>query len=62
MKSKVHCRRCGKSVEELLEYTSIAEIEETEVNDWVRMNDGMYDSDSDTVICTSCYIKSTMGR
>ncbi len=57
-RNTMKCAGCLKSPEEIYEYQSMAEQEEMLPSEFVRYNEGTYNSKADTFYCTDCYIKA----
>ena len=55
-----HCKRCHKKPEEILEYKLMANTEELTPDEAVRLREGTFDPETETFLCTDCYIKSGM--
>ena len=54
------CKGCGKSPEEILEYTDMADEMGCTPEQAVRRNEGTFNPSTGLFWCTSCYIKAGM--
>ena len=54
------CIGCNKHPSQLDEYTEIAAIENMEVDDYVRKEEGTYNHVNGHFLCTDCYCKAGM--
>lgn len=52
------CRGCKKSPNELEEYVEMAKEEGSGISPtlWMQENEGTYEADSMTFLCTECYV------
>lgn len=56
----MNCLECGLSPEELSEYASPAAEEQMTPAEYVRTQEGTFNSTTDKFWCTPCYIKIGM--
>lgn len=58
------CRCCKKKASDLLEYKMAAEEEGNGMtpDSYVRENEGTYDEELNSFICTTCYVKKIRGQ
>lgn len=52
----MHCPYCKRKPNEIDEYKLLAKEHEMTAEDYVRMDEGTYDSKTNLYCCTSCYI------
>ena len=54
------CKNCGKKPEEIHEYVQGAQEEGMTVEEYVWLEEGTFNKETDLFYCTSCYIKLGM--
>lgn len=57
---KIKCKCCGKTPNELSEYTSIAKEENMTPDEYVAQEEGTYNRSTGLFYCTPCYVKVGM--
>lgn len=62
MDKELKCAVCGKSPCEIEEYVDYAKIEGMTPEEYVRQEEGTYNSQNGHFWCTGCYIKIGMPR
>lgn len=55
--NEVICRHCRKQVNQISEYIEMAREENTTPSEYARDYDGTYLEESNSVLCTDCYIE-----
>lgn len=53
-----HCAGCGKNPAAISEYVIAAKRENMFPDDYVRLEEGTYNSRANTFYCTDCYVKA----
>jgi hypothetical protein len=59
-KQEPYCRYCEKHASEILEYRMFAAEEGISPEEYIKEQEGTYDEDSNTFVCTDCYIRRGM--